>query len=84
MTNDTISFNIFRFNPASDKEAYFQKYEIPFTRKDLTVLEGLVYIQQHRMILSPFGRPAVPPFVVHAPCISTGNTGLPVILLFPN
>lgn len=47
MTNDTISFNIFRFNPASDKEAYFQKYEIPFTRKDLTVLEGLVYIQQH-------------------------------------
>src|SRR3972149_2471854 len=48
MTNDTIFFNIFRFNPDSDKEAYFQKYEIPFTRKDLTVLEGLVYIQQHR------------------------------------
>ncbi|MCF6147423.1 MAG: succinate dehydrogenase iron-sulfur subunit [Candidatus Kuenenia sp.] len=46
MTNDTVFFNIFRFNPVSDKQAYFQNYEIPFTRKELTVLEGLVYIQQ--------------------------------------
>ncbi|MBM4054363.1 MAG: succinate dehydrogenase iron-sulfur subunit [Planctomycetes bacterium] len=46
MTNDTVNFHVFRFNPASDKEAYIQTYEIPLTRKDLTVLEGLIYIQQ--------------------------------------
>lgn len=44
--NDTVFFHIFRFNPERDGKPYFQKYEIPCTRKDLTVLEGLFYIQQ--------------------------------------
>lgn len=43
---DTILFRIFRFHPEHDTKPCFQEYEIPFTRKDLTVLEGLHYIQQ--------------------------------------
>jgi len=48
MTKDKVIFKIFRFNPVNDKKLYFQKFEIPFVRKDRTVLEGLVYIQQHK------------------------------------
>jgi len=46
MIKDKVFFNILRFNPDNDKKPYFQKFEIPFIRKDLTVLEGLYYIQQ--------------------------------------
>ncbi|MCF6154684.1 MAG: succinate dehydrogenase iron-sulfur subunit [Candidatus Brocadia sp.] len=46
MKNDKVFFHILRFNPDTDKKPFFQKFEIPFTRKDLTVLEGLNYIQQ--------------------------------------
>lgn len=45
-TQETVFFHIFRFHPDNDKKPYLQKFEIPFTRKDLTVLEGLYYIQQ--------------------------------------
>ena len=46
MTEDKIFFHIFRFNPENDEKPYFQKFEVPFIRKDQTVLEGLYYIQQ--------------------------------------
>jgi len=46
MVTDKVIFNIFRFNPDNDKKPYFQEFEIPFIRKDLTVLEGLYYIQE--------------------------------------
>lgn len=46
MKHDTVFFDIFRFDPDKDKEPYFQKFEIPCVRKDLTILEGLYYIQQ--------------------------------------
>ncbi|MDR4509950.1 MAG: succinate dehydrogenase iron-sulfur subunit [Candidatus Brocadiaceae bacterium] len=46
MNNDKIFFHVFRFDPDKDKRPYFQKFEIPFARKDLTVLEGLFSIQQ--------------------------------------
>jgi succinate dehydrogenase / fumarate reductase iron-sulfur subunit len=46
MGKETVFFNIYRFDPDIDKEPHFQKFEIPFLRKDLTVLEGLNYIQQ--------------------------------------
>lgn len=53
-----ICFNVFRFNhdkdskpflqinSDQDKKPYFQKFQVPFVRKDLTVLEGLYYIQE--------------------------------------
>ncbi len=53
-----ICFNVFRFGPDQDskpfqqvhsdqdKKPYFQKFQVPFARKDLTVLEGLFYIQE--------------------------------------
>ena len=47
-TKETVFFHIFRFHPDQDKKPYFREYEIPFLRKDLTVLEGLFYIQ-HRL-----------------------------------
>lgn len=43
---DKIFFEVFRFNPDNDKNPYFQKFEVPLLRKDLTVLECLYYIQQ--------------------------------------
>ncbi|MEK6739321.1 MAG: 2Fe-2S iron-sulfur cluster-binding protein, partial [Planctomycetota bacterium] len=46
MEKETVTFNISRFDPDKDKKPHFQKFEIPFLRKDLTVLEGLNYIQQ--------------------------------------
>src|SRR5574341_1545195 len=46
MIKDNVFFKVFRFDPDIDKEPYFQKFEVPFIRKDLTVLEGLYYIQQ--------------------------------------
>ena len=46
MVKDRVYFNIFRFNPDDDKEPHFQKYEVPLNKIDLTVLEGLYYIQQ--------------------------------------
>lgn len=46
MRDDKVFFHIFRFNPDTDEKPFFQKFEIPFVRKDLTVLEGLNYIQQ--------------------------------------
>jgi len=46
MGKETIIFNICRFDPDVDKKPHFKKYEVPFLRKDLTVLEGLNYIQQ--------------------------------------
>ncbi len=48
MKTDTVIFNVFRFDPDKDKAPYFQEFEIPFTRKDMTVLEGLNYLQ-HRV-----------------------------------
>ena len=46
MNNKRFLFNVFRFNPDNDKKPHFQEFEIPFIRKDLTVLEGLFHIQQ--------------------------------------
>lgn len=46
MKKDKIVFNILRFDPDNDKKPHFQEFEIPRIRKDLTVLEGLYYIQQ--------------------------------------
>ncbi len=46
MGKETVIFNICRFDPDKDKKPHFQKFQIPFLRKDLTVLEGLNYIQQ--------------------------------------
>ena len=46
MIKDTVFFKIFRFNPDTDKKPSFQEFEIPFIRKDLTIVEGLYYIQQ--------------------------------------
>lgn len=46
MKKDNILFHIFRFDPDNDKKPYLQKFKIPVTRKDQTVLEGLFYIQQ--------------------------------------
>lgn len=46
MVKDRVYFNIFRFNPDDDKEPYFQKFEVPLNKIDLTILEGLYYIQQ--------------------------------------
>lgn len=39
-------FKIFRFDPDTDKRPYFKSYEVP-DKKGLTVLEGLLYIQQN-------------------------------------
>ena len=39
-------FTIFRFDPDKDSKPYFKKFLVPFVRKDLTVLEGLFYIQE--------------------------------------
>ncbi len=41
-----ICFKVFRFDPDRDSKPYFQTYQVPFVRKDLTVLEGLFYIQE--------------------------------------
>ncbi len=41
-----ICFKVFRFDPDKDRKPYFQKFQVPFVRKDLTVLEGLFYIQE--------------------------------------
>jgi succinate dehydrogenase / fumarate reductase, iron-sulfur subunit len=41
-----ICFKVFRFDPNRDRKPYFQKFQVPFVRKDLTVLEGLFYIQE--------------------------------------
>ena len=46
MAPDTVFSQVFRFAPDKDKEPYFQKFEVPSVRKDLTILEGLYYIQQ--------------------------------------
>ena len=46
MAVDTVFFQVFRFDPDKDKEPYFQKFEVPSVRKDLTILEGLYHIQQ--------------------------------------
>ena len=46
MVKDRVYFNIFRFNPDDEEEPHFQKYEVPLNKIDLTVLEGLYYIQQ--------------------------------------
>ncbi|ODS34188.1 MAG: succinate dehydrogenase iron-sulfur protein [Candidatus Scalindua rubra] len=41
-----ICFKVFRFDPDKDRKPYFQKFQVPFVRKDLTVSEGLFYIQE--------------------------------------
>ena len=42
-----ICFKVFRFDPDKDRKPYFQKFQVPYVRKDLTVLEGLFYIQEN-------------------------------------
>ena len=41
-----VTFNVFRFDPDTDKEPRFQRYEVEAT-PGLTVLQGLLYIQAH-------------------------------------
>ncbi len=40
------TFEVFRFNPEHDEDAYFQEYELPEI-KGMTVLEGLYYILEN-------------------------------------
>jgi fumarate reductase iron-sulfur subunit len=48
MSNDErkITIECLRFNPDTDKEPRYQRYEVPFTH-DMSVLEGLQYIKDH-------------------------------------
>ncbi|MFQ5965176.1 MAG: succinate dehydrogenase iron-sulfur subunit [Candidatus Scalinduaceae bacterium] len=41
-----ICFKVFRFDPDKDSKPYFQKFQVPVVRKDMTVLESLFYIQE--------------------------------------
>ena len=46
MTEKTISVRVFRFNPASDKEPYYQTYQVPF-EKGMSAMTALDYIYQN-------------------------------------
>ncbi|MDO4683863.1 MAG: succinate dehydrogenase/fumarate reductase iron-sulfur subunit [Lautropia sp.] len=42
----TITIECLRFNPDTDREPRYQRYDVPFTH-DMSVLEGLQYIKDH-------------------------------------
>ena len=78
MITDKVVFNIFRFNPDNDKKPYFQEFEIPFVRKDLTVLRDSTIFRIGWITPWPFVHPAGRRFAVLMPCISMGNIAWPV------
>ncbi|MFA5794485.1 MAG: succinate dehydrogenase iron-sulfur subunit [Candidatus Brocadiia bacterium] len=44
--NSSVTFKVFRFDPAKDKDCRFDSFTVPF-EKGLTVLEGLYYIMEN-------------------------------------
>ena len=45
-SNHNIKVKVFRFNPAKGKEATYQNYIVPFTKR-MSVLNVLQYISEH-------------------------------------